>query len=118
MHTGEKLRAQRIRKGMTLQQVGDLVGVGKSTVRKWETGIIRNMGRDKILALALALDLQPSELLQEDSIEIDSIETEKPASSLIDQELTSDERRLLSAWRLADPMWRRIALYNLESRVK
>ena len=66
MQIGEKMREQRIRKGMTLQQVGDLVGVGKSTVRKWETGMIRNMGRDKILALAEALDLRPSELLGEE----------------------------------------------------
>ncbi len=114
MHTGEKLRARRLEKGMTLQQVGDLVGVGKSTVRKWETGMIRNMGRDKILALAEALDLRPSELLGEEPEEEEEI---RPAPSP-KPELTPEERRLLAAWRRADPMWRKVALYNLESRAK
>ena len=113
MQIGEKMREQRIRKGMTLQQVGDLVGVGKSTVRKWETGMIRNMGRDKILALAEVLDLRPSELLGEEPGE----EETRPVPSP-EPELTPEERRLLSAWRRADPMWRKVALYNLESRAK
>ena len=40
---------------MTLEELGQLVGVGKSTVRKWETGAIANMRRDKIAKLADAL---------------------------------------------------------------
>ena len=93
--------------------MGDLVGVGKSTVRNWETGMIRNMGRDKILALAEALDLSPSELLGEEPEK----EETRPAPSP-EPGLTPEERRLLSAWRRADPMWRKVALYNLESRAK
>ena len=37
--------------------------VGKSTVRKWETGMIENMGRDKIVALSKILDVSPLEIL-------------------------------------------------------
>ncbi len=48
---------------MTLEQVGELVGVGKSTVRKWENGMIENMGRDKILALSKALNISPLDIL-------------------------------------------------------
>ncbi|EIW19965.1 MULTISPECIES: LexA family protein [Pelosinus] len=44
---------------LTLEEVGDMVGVGKSTVRKWETGDIANMGRDKIALLAKALKVSP-----------------------------------------------------------
>ena len=33
---------------LTLEEVGNAVGVGKSTVRKWENGEIENMKRDKI----------------------------------------------------------------------
>ena len=39
------------------------IGVGKSTVRKWETGIIANMKRDKIAALAKALHTTPGYLM-------------------------------------------------------
>ena len=48
MDFGEKIKQLRLSRGMTLEQVGNIVGVGKSTVRKWENGDIKNMGRDKI----------------------------------------------------------------------
>lgn len=38
MKLGEKLYALRKQKGLTLEEVGNFVGVGKSTVRKWENG--------------------------------------------------------------------------------
>ncbi len=53
----------RIARGMTLEQVASIVGVGKSTVRKWETGMIANMKRDKIAALAVALGTTPAVLM-------------------------------------------------------
>ena len=58
-----KIKELRKAKGLTLEQVGALVGVGKSTVRKWETGIIANMKRDKIASLAKALDTTPAYLM-------------------------------------------------------
>ena len=41
------IKSRRLELGLTLEQVGQKVGVGKSTVRKWETGDIENMKRDK-----------------------------------------------------------------------
>ena len=58
-----KLKELRKEKGLTLEQVANKVGVGKSTVRKWETGMIANMKRDKIAALAKALDTTPIYLM-------------------------------------------------------
>jgi transcriptional regulator with XRE-family HTH domain len=58
-----KIKELRKEKGMTLEQVADIVGVGKSTVRKWETGMIANMRRDKIAALANALGTTPVYLM-------------------------------------------------------
>ena len=63
MELGEKIKALRLERGMTLEQVGDLVGVGKSTVRKWESGQIANMRRDKIALLAQALGVTPGYLM-------------------------------------------------------
>lgn len=60
---GEKLKRLRLTAGMTLEQVGDAVGVGKSTVRKWENGDIKNMGRDKIGRIADALGVSPGYLM-------------------------------------------------------
>jgi len=53
--TSNKLAQRREELGLTLEQVGEIVGVGKSTVRKWEKGDIKNMRRDKIPLLAKAL---------------------------------------------------------------
>lgn len=63
MNFGEKLRNLRKSRGMTLEEVGNLVGVGKSTVRKWESGEIANMRRDKIALIAKALGVSPSYLM-------------------------------------------------------
>ena len=63
MDMSEKIYKLRKAKGMTLQEVGDIVGVGKSTVRKWESGAIANMRRDKIALLAKALGTTPSYLM-------------------------------------------------------
>ena len=58
-----KIRELRQERGMTLEQVAQVVGVGKSTVRKWETGMIANMKRDKIADLAKALGTTPAYLM-------------------------------------------------------
>lgn len=63
MEMGEKIKYWRLKRDMTLQQLGDLVGVGKSTVRKWETGMIANMRRDKIENVANALSISPGYLM-------------------------------------------------------
>lgn len=59
MNIGEKIKELRLKNGYTLEELGDKVGVGKSTVRKWENGMISNMRRDKIAKLALALNVTP-----------------------------------------------------------
>lgn len=60
---GQKIKYLREKHNLTLEQVGDAVGVGKSTVRKWENGIIANMRRDKIAGLAKALHTTPAYLM-------------------------------------------------------
>lgn len=60
MNIGEEIKRLRDEKGMTLEQLGNKCGVGKSTVRKWEKGIIKDMRRDKIEKLSMALGVSPS----------------------------------------------------------
>lgn len=54
-----KLQQRRRELGLTLEEVGNIVGVSKSTVKKWESGYIKNMKRDKIALLAKALRVSP-----------------------------------------------------------
>ena len=53
----------REEKKMTLEELGDKVGVWKSNVRKWENGMIQNMRRDKVAKLAAALGVSPAYLM-------------------------------------------------------
>ena len=63
MELSDKIKMLRIQNGLTLEEVGNIVGVGKSTVRKWESGEIANMRRDKIALLAKALHVTPVYLM-------------------------------------------------------
>ena len=90
----QRIKALRQERGLTLEQVADVVGVGKSTVRKWETGMIANMRRDKIAALAQALGTTPAYLMgwKEEDVEKEI----SPSES----QLTEGEKTMLELFRL------------------
>ena len=86
MEMGEKIKMLREQKSMTLEELGNKVGVGKSTVRKWENGMIANMRRDKIAKIANALDCSPAFLMGWDQEEIDAVaEIQKEANEYSDR---------------------------------
>lgn len=92
MDISKKIKELRIRKDLSLEQVGDYVGVSKATVLKWESGQIKNMRRDKIVRLAEILGITPGDLLGWN----DSIEQSNLAFSL---SLTEHEVALIEAYR-------------------
>ena len=59
----QKIKDLRAKHDLTLEHIAQQVGVGRSTVRKWETGQIQNMRRDKIAKLAAALHTTPEYLM-------------------------------------------------------
>lgn len=60
MEVKDIIKKRREELSLTYEQLGNMVGVGKSTVRKWETGLIENMRRDNIVALSKALNISPA----------------------------------------------------------
>ena len=100
----EKIRILRKERGLTLEEVGNRVGVGKSTVRKWESGEIANMRRDKIALLAAALGVAPSYLMGWD---------EKKKEETVGQ-LSSDETTLLESYRALNAAGQSIALNTVK----
>lgn len=60
MEVKDIIKKRRIELGYTLKDIADKVGVAPSTVSRWEIGDIENMRRDKIQALATALELSPN----------------------------------------------------------
>lgn len=88
-----RIKELRQEQGLTLEQVAKVVGVGKSTVRKWETGMIANMKRDKIADLAKALGTTPAYLMG-----WNDIPKETPPSPTI-EELSEGEKALLELFK-------------------
>ena len=86
-----KIKELRQAKGLTLEQVANVVGVGKSTVRKWETGMIANMKRDKIADLARALGTTPAYLM--------GWHDDEKQNSPTENDLSEGERMLLDLFR-------------------
>lgn len=80
---GNKIKELRQQNNMTLEELGNKIGVGKSTVRKWETGMIQNMKRDKIAKIATVFDVSPSYLLGWDEEEVADWEEKEKDNEVI-----------------------------------
>lgn len=106
-----KIKQLRLERDMTLEQVATIVGVGKSTVRKWETGMIANMKRDKIALLASALGTTPAYLMgwKEDTAK---------AASPKEVKLTEGETMLLELFRQIPKEAQEMYIEVLRQRVK
>ena len=102
------LRSRREELGLTLEQVGDACNVGKSTVRKWETGMIRNMRRDKVAMLAKVLRVNPMDIIAS----TDDVPMERLAKREKEQcALSPEENELLAIYRDANDAGQQQLLY-------
>jgi transcriptional regulator with XRE-family HTH domain len=65
MNIGEKIRKARKEKGMTQEELGELLGIKKSAVAKYENGRVQNIKRSTLKRISAILDIPPSELIFE-----------------------------------------------------
>ncbi len=63
MEIKDILKNRRIELGLTMKEVSEIVGVSEATISRWESGDIANMRRDKIAALANALQMSPAVIM-------------------------------------------------------
>lgn len=84
MEIGEKIRNARIAKGLTQEELGNLVGLQKSAIAKYENGRVVNIKRSTLQKLATALDLRGSDLVIESN---PKEAAELSAKVLLDEEL-------------------------------
>lgn len=63
MEFKDRLKSRRLELGKTLEDIARSVGVSGATVQRWESGAIKNLRRDKIAALAEALETTPEYLM-------------------------------------------------------
>ena len=65
MKTSEKIRQLRIAKGLSQEALGELVGVKKAAINKYETGRVVNIKKSMLVQLADALGVLPADLLDD-----------------------------------------------------
>lgn len=82
---GQKIKERRLALGLTLEELGNKVGVGASTVRKWETNFIKDMKSDKVQKVAEALNVSPAYLMGWDENQNVNIEQVHTNNGLIGQ---------------------------------
>lgn len=92
---GKLIKKKRIEHGLTLEQVATKVGVGKSTVSKWERGAILNMKKDKIDALSLILEIDPLVFIYGNSYEKDK-DKDKDFQQITPKEFQYEVKELLT----------------------
>lgn len=63
MDVGNIIREARLAKGLTQEQLGEVLGVKKSAVAKYENGHVVNIKRTTILKLSETLGIRPADLV-------------------------------------------------------
>ena len=63
MEMGERIQQKRKEKNLTMQELADLLHVGRSAVNKWEKGHVKNIKRNTIKEMAKIFDCNPAWLL-------------------------------------------------------
>lgn len=74
MNVGEKIKYQRKRLGLTQTELGDMIGVKKSAVAKWEKGVVTNLKKKTIAKLADIFEVKPSYFIMDDEKVYNDIE--------------------------------------------
>ena len=100
----EKMKRRRLELNLTLEDVAQAVGVGRSTVRKWENGIIKNIGNDKIWKLSKILQMDPVDFV--------------PANEPINNRLSIEDEELQKLWGGASIQAKRATLAILRELTK
>lgn len=67
MEIGQKIKKARLERGLTQQELGNIVGVQKSAIAKYENGRVVNIKRSTLQKIAKALNIRPSELVFNES---------------------------------------------------
>lgn len=92
------MKDRRIELGLSQGEVAEFVGVSDATISRWESGIIGNMGRDKIEKLADILRVSPLSIM---GIE----EEESPATRVLLQTLKgASEDEILQAVKIIEAL--------------
>ena len=92
----ERIRELRLRRGLTLVEVADVVGVREATIQRYESGSIKNISHEAICKMAILFRCSPSYLMGWDDtppeLELSPLE-EKLVRKF--RTLSTDERNMI-----------------------
>lgn len=103
MNTGEKIKAARLSKGMTQAELGELLGVQKSAIAKYESGRVVNIKRSTLKKISDILGIRPSELIFDVSSE-----PEKMAEIHVEMIMDEDLSEIFEDFKTLDKKKRKI----------
>ena len=63
MTMAETIRMLRLKRGITQEELGSIIGVQKSAIRKYESGMVENIPRSSIKRMADFFGVTPSYLM-------------------------------------------------------
>lgn len=89
MTMAETIRMLRTQRGVTQEELGNIIGVQKSAIRKYESGLVENIPRSSIKKMADFFGVSPSYLMGWD----------EPKESPEEPKLSEGERMLIDLFR-------------------
>ena len=107
MTMGERIRFYRNKQGLTMEQLGEMLGVRRAAVMKYEDGSVENIKRSTIKRMAEIFGVSPCYLMWGE-------ETETTVTQL-PKGLTDSERQLLAAFRTLNAQGQAMALATVEA---
>ena len=87
MSMGDIIRRLRLGRGMTQEELGNVIGVQKSAIRKYESGMVENIPRSSIQKMAELFGVRPSYLMgfsEEEENKTTAPSISKEAAALIE----------------------------------
>ncbi|MBG9987594.1 helix-turn-helix domain-containing protein [Aerococcaceae bacterium DSM 111176] len=115
MESRNRIKRLREEKGLSLKELGDLIGKNLSTVQRYESGLISTLSEEVVFAIADALEVTPAYLLgwsDMTTVEVTSVpiveaivEGEFISKSTIDIALTNVTDKQLTYYFADDAMY-------------
>lgn len=105
MTMGDIIREQRQKHNMTMEELGNRLGVGKSAVNKWEKGYVQNIKRSVIMKMAAVFECSPAYLMGMEKFDTPAdfeIKWYQSGCGKHPIELSEEEHALILSYRCAD----------------
>lgn len=108
MTLGEKIKYLRVKKGLSQEQLANMLDTTKQAIYKYENGIVTNIPLDKIEIIASVLDSTPAYLMG----------WEENETTPTEPKLSEGEEKLLKLFRLLSPEAQQSYTDRLEEALK